>query len=230
MQIDNLIKKIKHHRWLIISLLIPVMVIVLLLVILVKQDTAPSSVGLVSSQQFSAVGKPEKDVKKMAGNDKKTTDKETERKDQITVDLKGAVKKPAVYTLKQDSRVNDLLLLAGGVTDQADTKSINLAQKLTDEMVVYVASIGEERPVELVGTKAHDDADSAAAQVTDKININTADLTQLQKLSGVGLKKAQDIIDYREQNGKFKQPEDLGNVSGFGEKSLEKLKGSVAVD
>lgn len=169
-------------------------------------------------------------IKKMATNDKKTTDKATERKDRIIVDLKGAVKKPAVYTLKQDSRVNDLLLLTGGVTDQADIKSINLAQKLTDEMVVYVASIGEDKSVEIVGTKAHDDVDSATAQATDKININTADLAQLQKLSGVGLKKAQDIIDYREQNGKFNQPEDLGNVSGFGEKSLEKLKGSVAVD
>ena len=230
MQIENLIGKIKHHRWLVISLLIPIMVIGLLLVILVKKDTAPSSVGLVSSPQHNAGENPEKGVKKMAGNDKKTTDKERERKDRITVDLKGAVKKPAVYTLKQDSRVNDLLLLAGGVTDQADTKSINLAQKLTDEMVVYVASIGEERPVEIVGTKAHDDVDSAAAQAIDKININTANLAQLQKLSGVGMKKAQDIIDYREQNGKFNQPEDLGNVSGFGEKSLEKLKGSVAVD
>ena len=230
MQIENLIGKIKHHRWLVISLLIPIMVIGLLLVILVKKDTAPSSVGLVSSPQHNVGGKSEKGVKKMAANDNKTTDKATERKVRITVDLKGAVKKPAVYTLKQDSRVNDLLLLTGGVTDQADTKSINLAQKLTDEMVVYVASIGEERPVEIVGTKAHDDVDSATAQATDKININTADLAQLQKLSGVGLKKAQDIIDYREQNGKFNQPEDLGNVSGFGEKSLEKLKGSVAVD
>lgn len=230
MQIENLIGKIKHHRWLVIGLLIPIIVIGLLLVLLVKKDTAPSSVGLVSSPQHNAGGKPEKSVKKMAANDKKPTDKETEHQDRITVDLKGAVKKPAVYTLKQDSRVNDLLLLAGGVTDQADTKSINLAQKLTDEMVVYVASIGEDRPVEIVGTKAHDDVDPAAVQTTDKININTADLAQLQKLSGVGLKKAQDIIDYREQNGKFNQPEDLGNVSGFGEKSLEKLKGSVAVD
>lgn len=172
MQIEKLIEKIKHHRWLVIGLLIPIMVIALLLVILVKQDTAPSSVGLVSSPQHNARENPEKGVKKMAGNDKKTTDKETERKDRITVDLKGAVKKPAVYTLKQDSRVNDLLLLAGGVTDQADTKSINLAQKLTDEMVVYVASIGEDRSVEIVGTKAHDDLDSPAAQATDKININ----------------------------------------------------------
>ncbi|MGX7047632.1 competence protein CelA [Lactococcus piscium] len=230
MQIETMIEKIKHHRWLLIGLLIPIMVIGLLVVIFAKQDTASSSVGLVSSTQLNAGGKSEKGVKKMSGNDKKTTAKETERKDRITVDLKGAVKKPAVYTLKQDSRVNDLLLLAGGVTDQADTKSINLAQKLTDEMVVYVASIGEDKSAEIVGTKAHDDVDSAAAQAIDKININTADLAQLQKLSGVGLKKAQDIIDYREQNGKFNQLEDLGNVSGFGEKSLEKLKESVAVD
>lgn len=230
MQIEKMIEKIKRYRWLLVALIVAFMVIGLLLVIFVKKDTAPSSVGLVSSPQLSVVGKPKKGVQKDKGDDKKKTDKETERKDRITVDLKGAVKKPAVYTLKQDSRVNDPLLLAGGVTDQADTKSINLAQKLTDEMVVYVASIGEDSPVEIAGTKGDVGADSIETQSTDKININTADLAQLQRLSGVGMKKAQDIIDYREQNGKFNQPEDLGNVSGFGEKSLEKLKGSVAVD
>ena len=230
MQIENLIEKIKRYRWLLVALIVAIMVIGVLLVILVKKPTVSSSGGLISPPQLGAVEKPEKGVQKHTGNDKKMTDKETERKDRITVDLKGAVKKPAVYTLKQDSRVNDLLLLAGGLTDQADTKSINLAQKLTDEMVVYVANVGEDRPVEIAGTKVDVSADSIEPQSTDKININTADLAQLQKLSGVGMKKAQDIIDYREQNGKFKTPEDLGNVSGFGEKSLEKLKGSVAVD
>ena len=64
MQIEKLIEKIKHHRWLVIGLLIPIMVIALLFVILVKQDTSPSSVGLVSSPQHNAGENPEKGVKK----------------------------------------------------------------------------------------------------------------------------------------------------------------------
>ena len=65
---------------------------------------------------------------------------------------------------------------------------------------------------------------------SEKININQADLTELQKLTGVGQKKAQDIIDFRTKNGDFKSLEDLGKVSGFGDKTLEKLKDELCFE
>ncbi|HCN74877.1 MAG TPA: competence protein ComEA [Lactococcus sp.] len=147
----------------------------------------------------------------------------------ITVDLKGAVKHPAIYTLSKDKRVDDVIKLAGGLQDQADTNAINLAQKLADEMVIYVASVGEVMPNQSA-TAREEVTQSASPNDTDKVNLNTADVAQLQKLSGVGMKKAQDIIDYREQNGNFKTIEELVNVSGFGAKSIDKLKESITVD
>ncbi len=66
-------------------------------------------------------------------------------------------------------------------------------------------------------------------EATEKININTADAAQLQQLSGIGEKRAQDIINYREENGSFQSVEDLTNVSGIGQKTLENLRNSITI-
>lgn len=152
----------------------------------------------------------------------------------IMVDIKGAIKQPAVYQVAKDARINDVVKLAGGLTEQADVKSVNLSQKVTDEMVIYVASLGEN--VTLVPSAATSTSQATsvtgeqAGTTSHRINLNTADLATLQTLSGIGAKRAQDIIDYREQNGQFKSVEELKNVSGFGEKTIEKLKESITVD
>ncbi len=146
----------------------------------------------------------------------------------IVVDIKGAVKNEGVYELSAGSRVTDVVKLAGGFTDEADKKSVNLAEKLSDEAVIYVAKEGEEVPSVTNTTQANSGAETEAS--TDKINLNTATLEQLQTISGIGAKRAQDIIDYREANGGFSSVDDLTNVSGIGEKTLEKLKSEVTVD
>ncbi|GGE27656.1 helix-hairpin-helix domain-containing protein [Streptococcus himalayensis] len=149
----------------------------------------------------------------------------------LTVDVKGAVQHPGIYELKKESRVNDAIQAAGGLTAEAESKSVNLAQKLTDEAVIYVAKLGEEAPV--VTTQAqvgNSQATGASSDASGKVNLNTADLATLQTISGIGQKRAQDILDYRESNGKFKSVEELKNVSGIGAKTLEKLKAYVTVD
>lgn len=145
----------------------------------------------------------------------------------ITVDLKGAVRAPAVYQMPSDSRVDDLIKQAGGFLETADQNTVNLAAKLKDEEVIYVATKGEKN-----SSLANNEKNSQKSSNTpaSKVNINKADLSEIQTLKGVGAKRAQDIIDYREANGPFKSLEDLGKVSGFGEKSLEKLKDSVTFD
>jgi competence protein ComEA len=99
-------------------------------------------------------------------------------------------------------------------------------------MIIYVASIGENITVipSATADKTTNEQGKSVTAASDKVNINTADMTQLQSLTGIGAKKAQDIIDYREQNGPFKTPEDLANVSGFGEKTIEKLRENITVD
>ncbi|HEM3611016.1 TPA: helix-hairpin-helix domain-containing protein [Streptococcus suis] len=146
---------------------------------------------------------------------------------QLVVDVKGAVAKPGLYTLEADARVNDAVDAAGGLTSQADPKSINLAQKLSDEAVVYVASKDEN--ISLVASTT---ASSAMSQEGNesKINLNTATEADLQTISGIGAKRATDIIAYREANGGFKSVDDLNNVSGIGDKTMESIRPYVTVE
>ena len=150
----------------------------------------------------------------------------------LTVDVKGAVKNPGIYQLKKTSRINDAIQKAGGLTTDADSKSINLAQKLTDEAVIYVATMGENAASvsSNTGQSSTSGTSEVASQKGNKVNLNTADLSELQTISGIGQKRAQDILDYREANGKFNSVDDLKNVSGVGAKTLEKLKEYVTVD
>lgn len=148
----------------------------------------------------------------------------------LVVDVKGAVKNPGLYTLENGSRVNDAVMAAGGLTKEADPKSINLAQKVTDEAVVYVA-----RQDEQISVVPSNNTSSAISQNQDKteaglVNLNTATEADLQTISGVGAKRAADIIAYRETNGGFKSIDDLNNVSGIGDKTLESIRPYVTVD
>ncbi|HEO7265555.1 TPA: helix-hairpin-helix domain-containing protein [Streptococcus agalactiae] len=146
---------------------------------------------------------------------------------QVTVDVKGAVNHPGVYSLPSQSRVTDAIKRAGGLSNLADSKSVNLAQKLQDETVIYVAQKGEK-----ITVVEEEKANNIATQGNSKgkINLNKADLSSLQTISGVGAKRAQDILDYRDSQGGFKTIDGLKNVSGIGEKTLEKLRQDVTLD
>lgn len=146
----------------------------------------------------------------------------------VFVDIKGAVKNEGVYELSSGSRVTDVVKLAGGFTEDADKKSVNLAEKVTDESMIYVARVGEN--VAPATTYSQANGSAQQEESSDKINLNTATLAELQTISGIGAKRAQDIIDYRDANGGFSSVDDLANVSGIGEKTLEKLKSEVTVD
>ena len=146
----------------------------------------------------------------------------------ITVDVKGAVKQPGVYELRSDSRVHDAIHKAGGMTAEANSQSVNLAQKLSDEAVIYVAKEGEDVPA--LGSSESPATSSASAVKTGKVHLNRATESELQAVSGIGQKRAQDIIAYRDANGPFRSVDDLKNVSGIGEKTLEKLRDAFTVD
>lgn len=145
--------------------------------------------------------------------------------DLITVDVKGAVKSPGIYDLPVGSRVNDAVQKAGGLTEQADSKLLNLAQKVSDEALVYVPTKGEESASQQAGSGT-----ASSTNKEKKINLNKASLEELKQVKGLGGKRAQDIIDHRESNGKFKSVDELKKVSGIGAKTIEKLKDYVTVD
>ncbi|EGO2747996.1 helix-hairpin-helix domain-containing protein [Enterococcus faecalis] len=144
----------------------------------------------------------------------------------IYVDIKGAVKVPGIYQLKNQQRIWDALALAGGVSEEADTTQVNYAQKVKDQMIIYVPKKGEPVPQSLETLQ-----ESAPAQQNQegKINLNTATEAELQTISGIGAKKAQEIIRFRDEQGPFKTVEELKNVSGIGEKTVERLKDMLTV-
>ncbi|MFR3685179.1 MAG: helix-hairpin-helix domain-containing protein [Enterococcus sp.] len=143
------------------------------------------------------------------------------------VDVKGAVKKTGMYRITQGMRLMDAIDLAGGFTADADQNQMNFSKLLADQEIIYVPKIGEEVPV--INEVSPTGGGTGSNSETAKININTADAAELQQLSGIGEKRAADIIKYREENGSFHAIEDLTKVSGIGEKTLENLKDSITI-
>ena len=153
----------------------------------------------------------------------KSETEEVVEQDLITVDVKGAVKLPGIYDLPVGSRINDAVQKAGGLTDNADSKSINLAQRISDEALVYVPTKEEATSQEMPSSASNN-------KENKKVNLNKASVEELKQVKGLGAKRAQDIIDHRESNGKFKSVDELKKVSGIGAKTIEKLKEYVTVD
>ncbi|AVI41691.1 MULTISPECIES: helix-hairpin-helix domain-containing protein [Bacillus] len=158
-----------------------------------------------------------------------TLEDKTEKPDNdsssIFVEVKGAVKKPGVYTFQSDARVEEAIRRAGGFTSKADTIEINQAAKLEDSMMIYVRKQGEaERQTQTAGADA-----PSGNEKSQSVNVNQADAAELQTINGIGPAKAEAIITYREEHGEFQQIEDLRNISGFGEKTIERLKNELTV-
>ena len=156
-------------------------------------------------------------------NETNNKDEKAEKRhdEKIFVDVKGAVKHPGVFETTKDKRVKDLIEEAGGLLDDADTSTLNLSQKVKDQMVIYVLKHGEK-------PKQISDGGTSSSS-GDMININTANLEQLMKISGVGKTKAEAIISYREKNGDFKKKEDITKVRGIGKATFEKIKDKIEV-
>ncbi len=156
---------------------------------------------------------------------KETDEKIDKSEAQIKVYITGQVVNPGVYSIDKGARIEDLLNLAGGPTDDADLLHINLSKKLNDEQQVVIPKIGDilEKP-----GIANEDVESESSALL--VNINTADKDKLKTLPGVGDTIAAAIIEYREKNGNFKNIEELKNVYRIGEKTFERLKEFVTID
>ncbi|WP_165445039.1 helix-hairpin-helix domain-containing protein [Gracilibacillus phocaeensis] len=159
--------------------------------------------------------------------EKEVTEEEKENEPvkelELKIDIKGEVNKPGVYIAKPEDRVQDVILLADGFTSEANQLSINLAEKVYDEMVIYVPNQSEEEEVAISSSTP------PTQETGPQVKLNMASLEELQTIPGIGEVKAQAILEYRETNGSFQKVEDLTNVSGIGEKTLEKIKAFVQV-
>lgn len=142
----------------------------------------------------------------------------------IVVEIKGEVKKPDVYSMSEDSIIKDLIESAGGVTEEADLSDINRAKKLQNHELIYIKNKNEQNAIAAFEGTAQINADQSS-----KVNINTATAQELKTLKGIGDAKAENIIQYREKNGGFKEISDITNVDGIGESMFEKIKDKIEV-
>lgn len=148
----------------------------------------------------------------------------------IKVDVKGAVKSPGIFTAQAGDRVIDLISSAGSFTEKADTDKVNFAQIIEDQMVIYVPEIGEEDKGNLENIQVGTSGDAVTKGTSGGlVNLNTATQEDLQTLTGIGPSKADAILEYRETVGKFKEVDELKQVTGIGDKTFERLRDSISV-
>ena len=162
-------------------------------------------------------------------NQSEVENKENEDNSSKMCQIDGCVNKPGVYSFKNDDRIKDIIDLAGGFTKDADTKSVNLAMKLKDEMKIFIPSKNEISKLQNHNTENSQIVTLKDNNSTNLVNINTADSNKLQTLPGIGPSKAKKIIEFREKN-QFKKIEELKNVDGIGEKTFESLKSLITID
>ncbi|MGL5151305.1 MAG: helix-hairpin-helix domain-containing protein [Clostridium sp.] len=138
----------------------------------------------------------------------------------IVVEIKGEVKNPNVYTLAEGSIILDLIEKAGGLTEDSDISNINRAEKLKANECIIINKKNDSNEVVNEVKPIHK---------SDKININSATAIELDTLQGIGPVTAENIIKYRNENGKFKAIEDIMNVDRIGQKLFDKIKDKIEV-
>lgn len=185
-----MIEKYQDYKW---KLLVGGIVVILLIVFYVSRQN--TSFTYPNEEQFTTI--------------------DYTKGTQGYVDIKGEIQKPGVYAITENMRLKDLIDLAGGFTLEAAVEQVNLAQLVTDEMVIMIPNRAQVNNVE--------------QETTTKINLNTATKEQLMSIKGIGEKKALLIIDYRQKHGRFKKIEDLGQIKGFSETFIHSLKAFVSV-
>lgn len=132
----------------------------------------------------------------------------------------GEVKTPGVYELPAGSRVYEAIRLAGGLTETADPGAVNQALIVEDGQMIQIFARGEE---------SEESPQEKEEQEDGRVNLNTADITALMKIPGIGEAKAKSIIAYREENGKFQSAEDVMNITGIKEGLYSKMKDYITV-
>ena len=146
---------------------------------------------------------------------------------EMKVYISGEISKEGVYEFEDGDRLDDLIKKAGGLTENANAKDLNLAMRLEDEMKIYIPSIYEVSSDDTADTIPIITSDSKDSS-KDKININKASKEELMSLPNIGDKRADSILEYRESNT-FETIEDIKNVNGIGEKFYQSLKDLITV-
>lgn len=166
-----------------------------------------------------------------------------ESSSKVVFQVAGYVERPGLYSLPKGKRVMDAIMEAGGPKQNADMQAINIAEKIQDGVRIYVPSHEETKSgsggrvftepksasATKSGAKSSPGADKLKSPGEGTVNINTADVNELQRLPGVGPATAAKILEYRGQIGKFSNAEQLVDVKGIGPKTFEKMRPFISL-
>ena len=156
----------------------------------------------------------------------------------IIIYITGEVKNEGIYEIKENSRIADIIKVAGGLTEEANINNINLAFLLEDGMKIHIPKYGEDINEIKDDTSMYISKENNEIQgiintnknsKNNKININNATQTELESLPGIGKSTALNIINYRKENGKFSNIEDIKKVSGIGDSKYNKIKDLIDI-
>lgn len=150
---------------------------------------------------------------------------EAETREQIYVYVCGHVNRAGVYAVSENTRMFEVISLAGGVKEDADISGINQAEKVSDGQKIYVPSAEETKQAQ----EGAGPATAAFSKDDGLVNINTADSAALQTLTGIGASRAQAIIDYRNENGAFESIDDIKKVAGIKDGMFSRIKDQIKV-
>ena len=162
--------------------------------------------------------------------DEEKSGKGGERQATVWVDVCGAVEKPGVYELEEDSRVFQAIEAAGGFSENADPFWLNQAAVISDGEKIEVYTLEETQVMKDQGIVSYEEEKAASEEENEKININKASVEGLQEIPGIGEVRAQAIADYREESGGFKSIEDIQEVPGIKGKTFEKIADYITVE
>lgn len=151
---------------------------------------------------------------------------------QVYIYVCGAVALPGVYSLAQGSRLYEAVELAGGLTADADENCLNMARQITDGEQVVILTQEEALVLKEAGEYTYSSGEAAqerTAQDSGLVNINTATVTELTTVSGIGESRAQAIVDYREKNGRFDSIDEIKKVDGIKDGLFSKIKDKITI-
>jgi competence protein ComEA len=151
--------------------------------------------------------------------------KSAEEKEDIYVHISGEVKNPGVVKLKNGARLYEAVEKAGGITEEGNYDSVNLASVVADQQKVKIGNINDKK-----GDENFLDDGNVTIQSNNMININSANKSELETLPGIGAAIAQKILEYREENNGFKTIDEIKNVNRIGDKTFEMIKNLISVN
>lgn len=213
-------------RYIIVCLTILILGTIYCISVLAKKDK--EAVEYYSYQtEYEETSVSKNDLEKNSESDNKNFSSNTNPNSTIYVYVCGCVNNPNVYPCKEGTRVYEVIDMAGGLTDEAYVQALNLADIVQDKDKIYVPNMESFQNQENLSSDNIDMENSS--QQSTLININTATLSELTTLSGIGEARAKDIIEYRTQHGKFHSKEDIMKINGIKEAAYLKIKDYITV-